>query len=184
MTLPKVWQPTQETPLPAPPPALPNFEIPSPFIGCWEADPGVFDEITFTAPGFPQIGAPGKIQFCYQDHSIEVPEALIHVSALKRIEEFTKNFGLGFTPFRARGISTDVYQVSSTHLRGRTTLEVDATFHLLMIFPIRGAEPSVVDWEASAEGPSLLLVKADEVFDYNGQLIMAGTWHGYFHRFE
>jgi|ERR1700722_956396 len=184
MTLPEVWTPTKEIPLPAPPPALSGFEIPSPFIGCWEGNPHAFDEITFIAPNFYQIGVPGKIQFCYQDHSVDIPKALIHVSVLKGMQEFVENFGLGISTFRARGISTDVYQISPTHLRARTTLQLDITFHFLMVFPFHMTEPSLVDWEATLEGSNLLLIKADEVFNYNGQLIMAGTWHGYFHRLD
>ena len=103
------------------------------------------------------------------------------VAATKRLA----NLDLGFNTFKAHGVSTDVYQVTLTHIRARTTLQLDITFHLFLLFPIhQGPQFSQVDWEATSEGSNLLLAKADEVFDYNGQLIMAGSWHGYFHRIE
>jgi hypothetical protein len=145
LTLPEVWRPTKEVPLPAPPPVVSNPKIPSVFIGCWEANPGAFDEVTYTAPLYFQIGAPGKVVFCYQEHIVEVPEASIYISPLKRAEDIAINLGLGFETYKAHGISTDVYQVSLTHIRARTTLQLDITFHFLLLFPVhQGAQVSQV----------------------------------------
>src|SRR5580700_12217713 len=96
--------------LPPAPAALPLPEVPSPFLGCWEGNPGSFDTVA-TDVGMVDIGAPGRIVFCYYHHSIDVPEAKIAIGFKGHALDLLIHLGLGFSTYKAHGVSTSVFAI-------------------------------------------------------------------------
>jgi len=166
--------------LPPSPTPLVLPTLPSAFFGCWQGDPGAFDSLASDA-GIVDLGVPGKITFCYHDHTIEVPEANIKVTAGGRALDLLMHLGLGFSTFLAHGVSTDVFAVTSTQIHARTTLAVVQTEHWLYVIPAHTEQQSQVDWIATLVGPDLVLLNAQQVISNSG-LRLWGTWHGLFHR--
>ena len=88
--------------LPPPPATLPLPDVPSPFLGCWEGNPGSFDTLA-TDVGIVGIGAPGRIVFCYHHHSIDVPEAKVTIGMKGHVLDWLIHFGLAFSTYNAHG---------------------------------------------------------------------------------
>ena len=100
-----------------------------------------------------------------------------------RALEVTLTLGLGYSTYVARGIHTDVYAVGPTYLRGRSTLEVDPTFHLLFLIPIEATpQATEVDWIAGPADRGTIELHAYQVLFINGKMMFAATWHAEFHR--
>ncbi|HKV53691.1 MAG TPA: hypothetical protein VJN94_03525 [Candidatus Binataceae bacterium] len=168
--------------LPPAPPPLAAPEVPSALLGCWEGNPGKFDSIQ-TDTGLVDIGAPGKIIFCYTHSGIEVPEADVAISAKGRALDLVYHLGLGFSTFKAHGIRTDILAVTQTTIRARMELDIVQTDHWLYLIPSHADQPSQVDEVFTLESDDTALVRAEQVIFLNG-LKMWGTWHGVFHRLE
>jgi hypothetical protein len=183
LILPPAWKPTQEEPMPPVPKALAQIQLPNAYIGCWQGTPEGYDRVFDVAPqGYP-IGQPGAITFCYHPTYIEVPIAEVVVPAAKRALEVTMTLGLGYASYVAHGIHTDVYSVGETQIRGRSTLEVDPTFHLLFLIPIDVTpQATKVDWIAGPTDRGTIELHAYQVLFINGKLMFAATWHAEFHR--
>ncbi len=166
--------------LPPPPPTLTLPEVPSPFLGCWEGDPGAFDTVA-TDAGVVDIGAPGRIVFCYRHHSIDVPEAEVTIGVKGHVLDWLLHLGLGFSTYKAQGVSTSVFAVTPTEIRARTTLVVTQTEHWLYVIPSRTEQPSEVDWRVTLTAPDVTIVQGRQVIVTSGLKIW-GAWHGTFHR--
>jgi hypothetical protein len=183
LILPPAWKPTQEAPMPPVPKPLAEIELPNAYIGCWQGTPEGYDRVFDVAPHGTPIGQPGAITFCYHPTYIEVPIAEVLVPMAKRVLEVTLTLGLGYATYVARGIHTDVYSVAETHLRGRSTLEVDPTFHLLFVVPIEMTpQATKVDWIAAPTDRGTIELHAYQALFINGKLMFAATWHAEFHR--
>lgn len=183
LILPPAWQPTQQQPMPPVPKAMTQFELPDAYIGCWQGTPEGYDRVFNVAPGAFVAGQPGQITFCYHRTSIEVPRAEVVVPAARRALEIVLALGLGYTSFVAHGVHTDVYEVGPTYLRGRTTLEVDPTFHLFYVVPIGAtAQATKVDWIGEPTDRGTILLHAYQALFIDGNLRFAATWHAEFHR--
>jgi hypothetical protein len=168
--------------LPLPPPTLTLPEVPSPFLGCWEGNPGAFDTVANDA-GVVDIGAPGRIVFCYRHHSIEMPEAQIKIGVKGHVLDVLLHLGLSFSTYKAQGVSTSVFAVTPTQIRARTTLVVIQTEHWLYVIPSRTEQPSEVDWLATLTAPDSTMVQGRQVI-VTGGLRIWGAWHGTFHRIQ
>ena len=166
--------------LPPPPPTLTTPEIPSPFLGCWQGDPGKFDTVQ-TDVGLVDIGSPGRIVFCYDEHTVELPEAQVRIHPGARAIDWLMHFGLGFSTYNAHGLHTDIYAISPVNIHGRTTLALTQTEHWLYVIPSRHEQPSEVDWIVTLIRPDTALIEASQVI-YDKDFRMWGTWHGTFHR--
>jgi hypothetical protein len=166
--------------LPPAPPVIRLPQLPSSFLGCWEGDPGRFDVVQ-TDAGLVDIGAPGKIIFCYDEHTLRIPEAQVRIHLAARAVDWLMHLGLGYSTFAAHGISTDIYGITPTAIHGRTTLALTQTEHWLYFIPSRTEQPSQVDWVATLTGPDTAVMQADQVIINNG-FKMWGTWHGTFRR--
>ncbi len=166
--------------LPPPPATLPLPEVPSPFLGCWEGNPGSFDTLA-TDVGIVGIGAPGRIVFCYHHHSIDVPEAKVTIGVKGHVLDLLIHFGLAFSTYNAHGVSTSVFAITPTQIRARTTLVIVQTEHWLYVIPSHTEQPSEVDWQATMTAPDTTVVQGRQVIFTNG-LKMWGAWHGTFHR--
>jgi len=149
--LPSIWTPTAAEPLPAPPPALAEITIPEAFIGCWKAKPSDWD-YTYAFNRGHLVGSPGEIETCYSRNQIDFPRAEVEVTAGRRILDLLFDAGLAYHTFTARAIRTDLYGVSPTRLRGRTTLTVEYAVHSLLSIVARVDGLSVVDWSAELVG--------------------------------
>jgi hypothetical protein len=166
--------------LPPPPPAIEQPEIPAVFLGCWEGDPGGYDWVR-TGFGIVAVGSPGKITFCYSPHQITVPQADIRISVGGRALDWLAHLGLGFSTYTAHGISTSIFAITQTRMRGRTDLVIDHTDHWFYLLPVHDAQGSCVDWIATAQGNDEVHVKAAQVVYAYGTK-MWGEWHAVFHR--
>ena len=171
--------------LPAPPPAIELPEVPSPFLGCWEGDPGAFDTLATDSGlvdiGTPGRGTPGRIVFCYRRHSIEVPEAEVKIGFKGHVVDWLLHRGLGFSTFKARGVTTEVFGVTPLEIHARTNLKITQTEHWLYVIPSDTDQPSEVDWLATLTAPDTTLVQGRQVISISG-LNMWGSWHGTFRR--
>lgn len=176
LELPKVQGPR----LVPPPPTIESPNLPSVFQGCWEGEPGGFDWVE-TDSGLVAVGAPGRITFCYSEHNVDVPNAEVRVSAGGRAIDWALHLGLGFRTFRAKGIDTDIFGITSSKIRGRTNLVIEHTDHWFYVLPVRGGDPSQVDWMATLTGPDTLRLKAEQVMLVSG-MRMWGEWHADFRR--
>jgi hypothetical protein len=166
--------------LPPAPAALPLPEVPSPFLGCWEGNPGSFDTVA-TDVGMVDIGAPGRIVFCYYHHSIDVPEAKIAIGFKGHALDLLIHLGLGFSTYKAHGVSTSVFAITPTQIRARTTLVIVQTEHWLYVIPSHTDQPCEVDWQATLTAPDTTVVQGRQIIFTSG-LKMWGAWHGTFHR--
>jgi hypothetical protein len=166
--------------LPAPPPAIELPEVPSPFLGCWEGNPGAFDTLA-TDSGVVDIGTPGRIVFCYRRHSIEVPEAEVKIGFKGHVIDWLLHLGLGFSTFKAHGVATEVFGATPLEIHARTTLVITQTDHWLYVIPSHTDQPSEVDWLATLTAPDTTLVQGRQVISISG-LNMWGSWHGTFRR--
>jgi hypothetical protein len=166
--------------MPPMPPAIKSPAIPPGFFGCWRGDPGRFDS-WHGDPGVYAIGVPGEIYFCYQNHAIELQSAEIMVSRQARIFDIARHLGLGYTTFRARGIKTDVYLVTTDTLRSRSYVDVEATDHLLYLIPIQFHEHMVEDEVSKLTDSNTLEMHARFVLGPSGKS-MWGNWHADFQR--
>ena len=86
-----------------------------------------------------------KIVFCYYQNRIEVPEADVTISAKARVLDWLMHLGLGFSTFKAHGISTNIFSVTPVSIHARTQLDIVMTDHLLYLIPKHTDEPSEVD---------------------------------------
>jgi len=186
LTLPQQWTPTQADPLPPVPQPLAEVDVPDALIGCWRGKAAGFDRVyPMALPEAIRIGEPSEITFCYHPHSIDVPNAEVYVPPAKRAVEVALTLGLGYTSFKAHGIKTDIYSISPTQMRGRTTLDVDRTFHFLYFIPFEvSPQPSVVDWKGTMTDPETVHLEAYQVLWLSGQAAFGGTWHADFKRLE
>lgn len=154
--------------------------IPPGFFGCWHGDPGRFDSWNGDASVY-DIGVPGNIFFCYQNHTIELQSAEIKISRRARIRDIARQLGLGYTTFSARGIKTDVYLVTTDTLRSRTYIDLKATEHLFYLIPIHFHEDMVEDEVSRLLDSGRLEVRARFLVSAYGSS-MWGTWHSDFQR--
>jgi hypothetical protein len=106
--------------LPSPPSPIESPKVPSVYQGCWQGDPGEFDWVN-TDTGVAAIGVPGKITFCYSESEISVPEAEVRISPGAHALDWLLHLGLGFRTFSARGITTEIYAITPTRMRGRSS---------------------------------------------------------------
>jgi hypothetical protein len=181
LELPSRWNPTPAKPLGSPPPALADVTIPDPFIGCWKGTPPDWDE-THVFRGFV-IGSPGEIEFCYGKKQIDVPEARVAVTGMRRALEVALNLGLAYSTFTARGIHTDVFGVSESKIHGETTLTVEHKLHLLHLVPVDAPDQrSLVEWSAAIVAPDELMMRARQVIYWRDVPLFAAAWHCDFHR--
>jgi hypothetical protein len=181
LELPSFWNPTERAPLGTPPPAIADVTIPDPFIGCWKGAPPDWDE-THVFRGFV-IGSPGEIEFCYSKKRIDVPEAQVSVTGMRRALEVALNFGLAYSTFAAHSIRTDVFGVSPDKIHGETTLTIEHKYHLLHLVPVDApAQRSLVEWSGAVAGPDELVMHARQVLYWHDVPLFAGAWHCEFHR--
>jgi hypothetical protein len=167
--------------MPAMPLPLASPSIPKSFNGCWEGNPGGFDEVA-TDSIIKNAGSPGRITFCYHEGSVEVREAEIRVPPLARLYDIAINFGLSYDTFEARGVKTEICLVTPDTVRSRTTLNVVVTPHLLFVIPVGHVdEPMLEDEVTQLTGPDTLRVKARLLLTAFG-IHLWGTWHAEFHR--
>jgi hypothetical protein len=164
---------------PAPPP-LQSVTIPAGLVGCWEGDPGGFDQVQ-TDSLLRNIGSPGKIVFCYRDRSIDVREVEIRVSPVARAYDVALSMGLSYTTFTARGVESDVFLVTPDTLRTRSMLDVGATAHLFWLIPFHEHQGMVEDEVVKLTGPNTVSVKARFLYT-SPAMKMWGTWHADFRR--
>jgi hypothetical protein len=181
--LPQVWRPTAALPLPPVPPVMPNPIIPANFVGCWKGNPGRYEEFTWLAGGYYNIGVPGEIVFCYRNNTIEVPQAKVYISPAKRALDLAMNIGLNYNTATAHSVSTEIYSITPAKIHAHTRLTVVLTAHLFLILPIDVAdEPVVEDSTGTLVAPDRVLIESREVLYSQGQPIRSATWHAYFHR--
>jgi hypothetical protein len=166
--------------LPPAPPALESPVIPTGLLGCWEGNPGKFDTLG-TDAGIVGIGTPGKIVFCYYENRIDIPEADVIINPKGRVLDVLLHLGLGFSTYKAHGVSTDIFSVTQSSIHARTQLDIVMTEHWLYVIPSHTDEPSQVDEFFTLKSPDTALIQAQQVIFLNG-LKMWGTWHGDFHR--
>ena len=166
--------------LPPAPLPLQSVTIPAGLVGCWEGDPGGFDQV-HTDSLLRNIGSPGKIVFCYHDRSIDVREVEIRVSPVARAYDVTLSMGLSYTTFTARGVETDVFLVTPDTLRTRSLLDVVATAHLFWLIPLHQHQGMVEDEVVKLSGLNRVSVKARFLYT-SPAMKMWGTWHADFHR--
>jgi hypothetical protein len=114
------------------------------------------------------IGSPGRITFCYTEHTFLVPEAEVRINPSARVVDWLIHFGLGYSSYKAHGIETVIYNVTSRQIYGRSTLEIDLTDHWLFLIPSHTAEPSQVDVVATLTGQNTMLVQANQVIYLKG----------------
>jgi hypothetical protein len=165
-------------PVPAP---LAELTVPDPFTGCWQGRPDGYDTFYNLQPAF-HAGQPGLVTFCSHKHEIDA-DAYVVVPAKLRALEVALTLGLGYTSFHCHGLQTDVYSVSPTTMRGRTTLAVVRSFRLLYVLPIPlPSQPTKVDWKVTLTGPDALRVEAYQVVYLSDAPSFAGTWHADFTR--
>ncbi len=165
---------------PAAPPRIETPVIPSAFIGCWQGEPGGFDSVATTA-GVVDIGTPGKTTFCFDGHSVEVPEAQVRVSAKAHALDILVHLGLGYSTYDAHGVQTDIFSIDPGRIYARTTLVIIDTTHWLYVIPMRTPQPAAAEEIVTLVGTDTLLVRARMIVAFGG-LKMWGTWHAYFHR--
>jgi len=176
LEIPQLTGPT----MPPTPPALASVKIPSGLIGCWEGDPGDFDQVQ-TDSVIKSIGTLGKIVFCYRAESIDVQQVEIRVSPMARAYDIALSMGLSYTTFKAEGVGTDVFLVTPDTLRTRTMLDVVATAHVFWLIPLHQHQSMLEDEVVKLNGTDSVSVKAR--FLYTAPSIqMWGTWHADFHR--
>jgi hypothetical protein len=66
---------------------------------------------------------------------------------------------------------------------GRTTLDVDPTWHFLHIIPVdASAQPSKIDWKATLINAQTIRVEAYRVLWAFGSARFGATWHADFKR--
>ncbi|GEM_PF-5998903 len=164
------------------PPAIESPEIPAGFLGCWQGEPADFDSVSNSA-GIVNIGSPGKITFCFDGHSIEVPQAEIKVTPKAHVLDLLVHFGLAYSTYEARGIRTDVYSVTPVMIHARTTLVTIDTTHWMYSIPVRTDEPGVVDSIITLPAPDRLLLRSRMIMSI-GNTTTWGTWHAWFHRVD
>jgi hypothetical protein len=164
-------------PVPAP---IRSPIIPSGFVGCWRGDAKGFDQLAMDGGVF-DIGAPGRIFFCYHNHTIQFQSAEITISRQARIHDIGHQLGLGYTTFKARGIKTDVLLTRTDALRSRSDIDVEGTEHLFYLIPIHFHERMVEDEVSTLENTNTLRMNARFLLHADGQN-MWGTWHADFYR--
>ena len=186
LDVPQVWHPTAAEPLPPAPPAIPAPVIPAGFVGCWEGNAGAWDEFTWLPTRLPltyNIGAPGKIRFCYKNNTIEVPRADVYISPAKHALDLALNLGLNYNTASAHSISTDIYSITPTMVHSRTQLTVVIRAHLLLLIPLDMlSEPVIDDETATLVSPNLTKVMGRQVLMLQGQPQFSATWHADFNR--
>lgn len=181
LILPPNWQPSPSNPLPPVPQPLAEIDLPEAFLGCWHGRPNGFDHVYPLSSIGKQIGEPGEITFCYQRHGVEVPQAEVYISPGNRAVDLAMNLGLAHMSFVARGVKTEIYSITPTGARGRTTLEVDPTWHFLHIIPVDvSAQPSKVDWKATVIDAQTIRIEAYQVHWAFGAASFGATWHADF----
>jgi hypothetical protein len=186
LEVPQVWHPTATQPLPPAPPAIPAPVIPASFVGCWEGNAGAWDEFTWLPTRHPlsyNIGAPGKIRFCYKNSTIEVPRADVYISPAKHALDVALNLGLNYNTASAHSISTDIYTITPTMIHSRTQLTVVIRAHLLLLIPFDAlSEPVIDDETARLVAPNVTEVIGRQVLMLDGAPQFSATWHASFNR--
>ncbi len=185
LSMPQVWRPTVEQPLPPAPPALTAPVVPASFVGCWKGSPDGYDSYTWLShsPNFYRVGSPGETVFCYRNNTIEIPHAKVYISPARRGLDIALNLGLSYTTFDAHSIHTDIYSITPTRIYARTQLTLAAEGHVFFLFPVHVAdEPVIEDAVGTLVAPDTILVESREVLYIESEPVHSATWHANFKR--
>lgn len=187
LSLPQVWHPSVERPLPPAPPTLAAPVIPVNRLGCWKGRPNGFDSFTWLTnnPLLYSVGSPGEMVVCFRGNTAYVPHAEVYISPAKRALDIALQLGLSYTTFDAHSIHTDIYSITPTQIHLRFQLTLEAKAHLLFLIPIHVLdEPVTEDVVATSVAPDTALVQAREVLYVESKPVHSATWHAYFRRID
>lgn len=185
LSMPQVWHPTVEQPLPPAPPALPAPVITAGYLGCWKGSPSGYDSFTWLTHNslLYNVGSPGEMVVCFRNNTAEVTHAKVYISPAKRALDIALQLGLSYTTFDAHSIHTDIFSITPTQIHLRFQLTVEAKAHVLFLFPVHTLdEPVTADVVATPVAPDTALVETREVLYIQGEVVHSATWHAYFNR--
>ncbi len=171
LTLPKLTEPELR-----PPRANRELEIPAAFFGCWEGNPTGFDQV-MADPATRYSTRFRRIVFCYNQHSIVVPEIDLRIIKREGVIDFIlSHLGLGYVRSRFVNATSDVFKVTDTQVLSRTVVTLEVTESWIYKFPSTHRRTVIDEELATIDRPNSMLVSGRQFFGAAGHRAVA-SWH-------